>query len=61
MFRNALPRNCCRTSTSAQTTPNTVFSGTAMPTVISVSLNAFSASGVVTVSQAFAKPSSNAL
>ncbi len=60
-FRIALPRNLCRTSTSAQAIPKTVFSGTAIPAIMIVSQNACSASGVVTESIAWAMPSSNAL
>ena len=43
----------------AQTIPNTVFTGTAMAVMIKASLNALMVSGVVSASQAGAKPSSN--
>ena len=58
-FSSPLPRNFLRTIASAQTIPNTVFTGTAMAVMIRVSLNALSVSGVVSASQAGAKPSSN--
>ena len=48
-----------RTIASAQTIPKTVFTGTAIAVMISVSLNAWIVSGVVSASQAGAKPSSN--
>ena len=44
---------------SAQTTPKTVFTGTAIAVIISVSFSAFSVSGVVSAFHAGAKPSSN--
>ena len=60
-FRSPLPRKRRRTIASAQTMPNTVFTGTAMAVMISVSLNALSVSGVVSASHAGPKPSSNVL
>ena len=51
-FRTPLPQNLRRTIASAQTIPNTVFTGTAIAVMISVSLNALSVSGVVSASQA---------
>ena len=48
-----------RTIASAQTIPNTVFTGTAIAVMISVSLKALIVSGVVSASHAGAKPSSN--
>ncbi len=53
------PANLLRTIASAQTIPNTVFTGTAIAVMISVNLNALIVSGVVSASQAGPKPSSN--
>ena len=47
-----LPGNVRRTIASAQTIPNTVFTGTAIAVMISVSLNAWIVSGVESASQA---------
>jgi hypothetical protein len=60
-FRNHLPLNLSRTSTSAQATPKIVFSGIATATMIIVSQKACIASGVVSVSSTLPTPSSNAL
>ena len=54
-----LPGNRRRTITSAQTIPKTVFSGTAIAVMSSVSLNAWIVSGEESASQAGSKPSSN--
>ena len=54
-----LPGKRLRTIASAQTIPKTVFTGTAIAVMISVSLKALIVSGVVSASQAGAKPSSN--
>ena len=58
-LRSPLPRKRLRTIASAQTIPNTVFTGTAIAVMISVSLKALIVSGVESASQAGAKPSSN--
>jgi len=58
-FRRPLPQKDFRTIASAHTIPNTVFTGTAMAVMISVSLNAWSVSGAVSASHAGAKPCSN--
>ena len=58
-FSRPLPGNRFRTIASAQTIPNTVFTGTAIAVMISVSLKALIVSGVVSASQAGPKPSSN--
>src|SRR5580765_7745859 len=55
-----LPGKRWRTIASAQTMPNTVFSGTAIAAIFSVSQNACFASGVVTESHAGPTPCSNA-
>jgi hypothetical protein len=55
------PRKRWRTTTIAQAIPNTVVIGIAASTMMIVSQNACWASGVVTDSQAWAKPSSKAL
>ena len=57
-FRSALAGNRLRTIASARTTPKTVFTGTAIAVMISVSLKALIVSGVVSASQAGPKPSS---
>ena len=54
-----MPGKRLRTIASAHTIPNTVFTGTAIAVMISVSLNALIVSGVVSASHAGAKPSSN--
>ena len=53
------PANRLRTIASAQTIPKTVFTGTAIAVMISVSLKAWIVSGVVSAFQAEPKPSSN--
>ena len=58
-FRSPLPGNRRRTIASAATIPNTVFSGTAIAVISSVSLNAFSASGDVIAAHAASVPFSN--
>ena len=54
-----MPGKRCRTIARATTIPNTVFSGTAIAVISSVSLNAFSASGLVIAFQAASVPFSN--
>ena len=54
-----LPRNRPRASASAQSTPKTVLSGTAIAVTVSVSQNAEIAAGVVTESQTAPTPCSN--
>ncbi len=56
---SVLPRQRPRTSASARPTPKTVFSGTAIATIMQVSQNACWASGVVTASKAAPTPCSN--
>ena len=56
---SVLPQNLRRTMAMAQTIPNTVFTGTAMAVMMSVSFSAWIVSGVVSAFQAGAKPSSN--
>jgi hypothetical protein len=51
-----LPGNLRRTIASAHTTPKTVFTGTAIAVMMSVSLNAWTVSGSVKVSHTGAKP-----
>ena len=58
-FSTPLPGNFRRTTARPHTIPNTVFTGTAIAVMISVSLNAWIVSGVVSASQAGPKPSSN--
>jgi hypothetical protein len=54
-----LPGKRRRTIASATTTPNTVFSGTAIATAVSVIWNACSVSVVVSASHAASTPFSN--
>ena len=54
-----LPRKRRRTIASPQAIPKIVFRGTAIAVMISVSLNAFTVSGVESASQAGPMPSSN--
>ena len=54
-----LPRKRRRTIASPKAIPKTVFSGTAIAVMISVSLKALTVSGVDSASQAAPKPSSN--
>ncbi len=56
-----LPGNRCRTIAIAQTIPKIVFAGTAMAVMISVTISACFAAGVVTASHAPERPFSNAL
>ena len=56
-----LPQNSWRTSISAQRTPKTVFSGTAIPTQRIVSQKACSPSGLVIASSGSLIPFSNVL
>ena len=58
-FRRFLPGNLFRTIASAATIPKTVFTGTAIAVMISVSLKALIVSGVVSASHAGPKPSLN--
>ena len=58
-FSRPLPGNRRRTIASAQTTPKTVFTGTAIAVMISVSLNAWIVSGAESAFQAASKPCSN--
>ena len=58
-FRIPLPGNRRRTIASAQTTPKTVFTGTAIAVMISVSLKAWIVSAELSASQAGEKPCSN--
>ena len=58
-LRNPFPRKSRRTMSSAQTTPNTVLSGTAIAATRSVGLNAWSVSGVVSAFHAASAPFSN--
>ena len=53
------PGNACARSPGRRSTPKTVFAGTAMAAMISVSLKACSVSGVEIASQAGPKPCSN--
>ena len=54
-----LPGNCRRTIESAQAMPKTVFAGTAIAVMISVSLKALIVSGDESAAQAAPKPFSN--
>jgi len=56
-----LPLHLWRTRSSEQTTPKTVFSGTAIATVIRVSFNACRPSGEVIASHGGARPFSKVL